>query len=314
MKTISLFCNCDFILDIGQGDSFADIYGARRFAMIDKIHKIARLFRKPYCLLPQTIGPFCNESIRKKAIKSIKKARLVMARDKQSYDYVLQNVVTQKNIAEYIDVAFFLPYKKQSFNKELVHVGLNISALLWHGGYAKNNQFGLKEDYPTLIRSIINYFLIDENVVLHLVPHVVLQERDIENDYAVCYEILKEINHPRLILAPFFLGPCEAKGYIAGLDFFMGARMHATIAAFSSAVPVVPMAYSRKFNGLFIDTLDYKCMIDLKKESNEDILMKTRTAFEQRNQLKEIIQLRLDGVVEDKKKRLCHDLTKFLQL
>ena len=41
---------------------------------------------------------------------------------------------------------------------------------------------------------------------------------------------------PGTVLAPRFSTPSEAKTYIAGLDFFMGARMHACIAAFSSGV------------------------------------------------------------------------------
>ena len=94
---VRIFKNADYILDIGQGDSFADIYGKGRFLWIDQIHKLARLYNKPYCLLPQTIGPFENKKIKEKAIESINKADLCMARDKQSLDYVVQNVPQQKN-------------------------------------------------------------------------------------------------------------------------------------------------------------------------------------------------------------------------
>lgn len=313
-QNIGLFRKADFILDIGQGDSFADIYGKDRFVSIDKIHRVARLFNKPYCLLPQTIGPFKNESIRKKAVKSIEKAFFVMARDERSLDYLKEIAPKQRNIGHYIDVAFLLPYNKESFDKNYIHVGLNISALLWHGGYTKDNQFGLKDNYKELVKAIIKYFLSYDKVIVHLIPHVVTSERHVENDYAVSYDLLREISNPRLVLAPLFLGPCEAKGYISGQDFFMGARMHATIAAFSSGVPVVPMAYSRKFNGLFLDTLDYKYMVDLKQDSNEEALQMIKSAFENRAQLKEIIQSRLDGVVEEKKKLLYEDLTKFLKL
>lgn len=313
-QSIGIYKNADFILDIGQGDSFADIYGKGRFFSIDKIHRLASLFNKPYCILPQTIGPFQNESIKKKAVKSIEKAALVMTRDEQSLEYVKKIASKQKSVGHYIDVAFMLPYKKESFDSNHLHVGLNISALLWHGGYTRNNQLGLKEDYPTLVRSIIHHFLSDDKVILHLVPHVVEAERGVENDYAVSYDLQQEYANPRLILAPFFLGPCEAKSYISGMDFFMGARMHATIAAFSSGVPVVPMAYSRKFNGLFIDTLDYKYLADLKQDSNDAVVKTVKSAFDQRLQLKEIIQSRLDGVVEEKKTQLYKDLATILNL
>ena len=49
------------------------------------------------------------------------------------------------------------------------------------------------------------------------------------------------------------------------MDFFAGARMHSTIAAFSTGVPVVPIAYSRKFTGLY-HSLGYDYIIDGKKD------------------------------------------------
>ena len=308
------FKDAGFILDIGQGDSFADIYGEMRFKLIDRIHTIARKYHKPYCLLPQTIGPFENERIREKAIKSIEKASLCMARDKQSYDYVTKNVPQQKNVCECIDVAFFLPYETISQDKNYIHVGINISALLWHGGYTRNNQFGLKCNYQSLARQLIDYFLNQENVKVHLVPHVVGSERSIENDYAVSYDLWREYDNPNLLLAPLALGPIEIKSYIAGLDFFMGARMHATIGAFSAGVPVVPMAYSRKFNGLFLDTLSYNHMVDMKTMDNDDIMEVIKKAFEIRNELKNTINQRMNDIVSERKKILINSLEKFFNL
>lgn len=311
---ISIFRNADFIFDIGQGDSFADIYGKQRFEWIDSIHKMAIRLFKPYCLLPQTIGPFKDNTIRKEANRSIRLSSLVMARDKQSYDYVVQNVPEQKHIDEYTDVAFFMPYRKREFDKNYIHVGLNISALLWNGGYTRDNQFGLKVEYQSLIHTIIDYFLSIENVRLHLIPHVVLSERDVENDYEVSCELYYKYNHPNLILSEFFLGPIEAKNYIAGMDFFMGARMHSTIGAFSSGVPVVPMAYSRKFNGLFVDTLDYPHMADMKAESEDEILHTIREAFAQRDSLKAAIADRMNTTVADYGKKIEKALCEFMKL
>jgi polysaccharide pyruvyl transferase WcaK-like protein len=307
--------NADYILDIGQGDSFADIYGKQRFELIDNIHKTARFFGKPYCLLPQTIGPFNDEKIRKKAIKSIEGATMVMARDRQSYDYVKENAPAQKNIREYIDVAFYMPYKRIEFSKDSIHVGINISSLLWHGGYSRDNQFGLKGDYQQIVKSLIDYFLSLPNVTLHLIGHVVGAERHIENDYAVNYDIWKEHgNNPRLVLAPLALTPVDVKGYIAGMDFFMGARMHATIGAFSSGVPVVPMAYSRKFNGLFVDTLQYNHLADLKSMSETEVLDKVKEAFSKREELKLVIDERMNGVVREREKIMIDDLKIFFKL
>ena len=313
-RSFRIFDNADYILDLGQGDSFADIYGELRFKLIDRIHCIARKYHKPYCLLPQTIGPFKNERIRKKAIKSIEKASLCMARDKQSYDYVLENVPQQKNVSEYIDVAFFLPYETISQDKNYIHVGINISALLWHGGYTRNNQFGLKCEYQSLVEQLINHFLNQPNVKVHLVSHVVGAERHIENDYAVSYDLWREYNNANLILAPLALGPIEIKSYIAGMDFFMGARMHATIGAFSAGVPVVPMAYSRKFNGLFIDTLSYHHIADMKTMDNDDIIQIIQEAYDNRDSLTNEIAYQKETTVREKKQLIMNKLKEFFNL
>lgn len=313
-KAKQIFKNADFILDIGQGDSFADIYGKYRFNLIDRIHVLARRYNKPYCILPQTIGPFKDEAIKEKALESIRKTQLCMARDKQSYDYVVKNVPEQKNIKEYIDVAFFMPYKRLEQDKEFVHVGLNVSALLWHGGYTYDNQFGLKCDYQKVVKDIICYFLTQPKAKVHLIPHVVSSERTVENDYAVSYDLWREYDNPNLILAPLALSPIDIKDYIAGMDFFMGARMHATIGAFSSGVPVVPMAYSRKFNGLFKDTLQYNAMVDMKAQDTNEIVAAIKEAFKKRTELKETIKQRMNGVVAERRKLLVDDLAKFFNL
>lgn len=311
-NTKEIYEKADYIFDIGQGDSFADIYGKNRFDWIFSQYKLGRKYNKPYCILPQTIGPFDNPQIREQAIKGIKWAKCVMARDKQSVDFV-KELIPSCNVSEIIDVAFFLPYKKKMFDSSFIHVGLNVSALLWQGGYTKNNQFGLKCDYQKLIREIIKYFLTIDSVKVHLIPHVVSGERGIENDYAVSYDLCEEFNNPNLILAPLFLDPVIAKGYIAGMDFFMGARMHSTIAAFSSGVPVLPMAYSRKFNGLFVDTLGYQHILDLLKE-NDGALNIVSENLKNREQLKEEIYGAMNKIVRDRKVILCQELCSFLNI
>ena len=311
-RLYKIFKQADYIMDIGQGDSFADIYGAKRFDKIDRIHRTARFLSKPYILLPQTIGPFTNPVIRQKAIKSITGASLVMTRDGQSLDYVKELAGSKPHVKEFIDVAFFLPYTKMNFDNDFVHVGLNISGLLWNGGYTRNNQFGLKTDYQQAMRKVLIWFLSKEKVKVHLISHVVAGERNIENDYEVAFDLWKTMHHDRLVLAPLFLSPIDAKSYIAGMDFFMGARMHATIAAFSAGVPVVPMAYSRKFNGLFIDTLSYSHVIDLKEDDENTILTMVKEDFSNRDSLQQEIADRMNTTVSTQKEKLINELTAYL--
>uniref|UniRef100_UPI003217148A polysaccharide pyruvyl transferase family protein n=1 Tax=uncultured Draconibacterium sp. TaxID=1573823 RepID=UPI003217148A len=312
-RTLKYYPKLDYVLDMGAGDSFSDIYGEKRFYSVFDQHRMTRLFKKKLLLLPQTIGPFNDVRIKRKANRSIEKANYVFARDNKSLEYINQNT-TQSFSSGSIDVAFFLPYKKEKFSKDFIHVGLNISGLLWNGGYTKNNQFNLKTDYQKLIHSLIEFFLGLPNVKLHLVPHVLATNDTLENDYAVSFNLYHFYKAYNIILAPFFLDPILAKNYIAGLDFFSGARMHSTIAAFSSGVPVFPLAYSKKFNGLYIDTLKYNYIGDMVKYSNSQILGDLKVAFQNRDKLKTIVEEKLKTTVKEKENIIKKNLADFLGL
>lgn len=276
-----------YIFDIGEGDSFSDIYGTQRFMRLLNSKRFFNLLRKEQFLLPQTIGPFRNKKNEKLAFKTLEKFQYILGRDKQSVEYAKKHL-TRINCTESIDVAFYLPYIKSSFSTNKLHIGINISGLLWNGGYTENNQFGLKANYKLLIKKIIEYFGNNDTCELHLVPHVVPDNYPVEDDYAVCEQLQND--YPNTILAPRFQNPIEAKSYISGLDFFTGARMHATIAAFSTGIPVYPMAYSRKFNGLYKDTLGYNWMGDCVNDNTEEILLGLINAFSIRETLKKEIQ------------------------
>ena len=174
--------------------------------------------------------------------------------------------------------------------------------------YTPHNQFGMRIDYKQLVRQIIDYFISQADVHLHLVPHVVHSSSHVENDYEVCRKIQNEYDTDRITLAPFFLDPIDAKNYISGLDYFVGARMHACIAAFSSGVPVYPIAYSRKFNGLFAETLEYPYMGDLINESEEQLMSNLKLAFENKEILADKIQYSLEGIVMLKENVLKDEL------
>lgn len=284
----------DFVFDVSEGDSFSDIYGGRRF---NRITNSKRLFNKlgiKQILLPQTIGPFKSKSKHELAIKAMSKMEKVISRDKISFDFTAEYLANDKAI-ESIDLAFLLAYNKIEFNSDSIHCGINISGLLWDGGYTGQNQFDLKSNYQNLIRKSIEFFISKKNTQVHLVPHVIPDDSKTENDYEAC-KLLKN-EYPEVILPNKFENPVEAKSYIAGLDYFTGARMHSCIAAYSSGVPVFPMAYSRKFNGLFKDTLKYDYIGDCTTETEDVILKNLEATFNQKDNLKIKISESLNEIV-----------------
>jgi len=223
----------------------------------------------PLILAPQTIGPFDKSIWRFLARFMMNRAQAVVTRDVISTAFA-KEMNLRTPLIEATDVAMRLPFTKAAPRADgPMRVGINVSGLLMNGGYTKNNQFGLKVDYPAMTREMITSILARDNCELHLVGHVISDKRADEDDHRANLELAKEF--PAAKVAPKFGSPSEAKSYIAGLDAFMGARMHACIAAFSSGVPVLPVAYSRKFKGVF-GSLGYDRLADCKADDQATIM------------------------------------------
>jgi colanic acid/amylovoran biosynthesis protein len=277
---------CDLVLDIGEGDSFTDIYGFKRFFYLWLSKRRVIWAKCPLVLCPQTIGPFQGKTVMYLARRVMEQATRVFARDHSSM-ILLKSMGLERDAREVIDVAFALPYDPPTARlRGTIRVGLNVSALLFHGGYSGDNQFTLTVDYRQFTESLIEDFSQRTDVELHLVAHVVPDDMLVEDDYALAKSLQNRFEN--IVLAPRFESASQAKSYIAGLDFFSGARMHACIAAFSAGIPVIPFAYSRKFNGLF-STLGYEHIADGKILSTEAAVRAVLDGFERREHLRELV-------------------------
>lgn len=276
IKSVSNFIKnikvCDVVFDTSGGDSYSDIYGNNRMLHQYLPKWISLLLGKKLVLTPQTLGPFKSGIWEKLCRSQMKKCMAVFARDNTSFvlgkkDFGLENIY------QVTDMAMVLPYERLRLNKnvkkERIRVGVNVSGLLYNGGYTENNQFGLKSNYKELVDKIIFMLTKEFDCEVYLVPHVITTGTESDNE--ACEEIKKK--YPVVQYEGVFQGPIEAKSFISGLDMLIGSRMHSTIAAISSGVPVVPLSYSRKFEGLF-GSIAYKECINLKEDDENAVLEK----------------------------------------
>lgn len=248
---------CDVVIDMTSGDSFTDIYGKDRFYILSSIKKTIEKLRIPLILGPQTYGPFENGKCKKFAKGIIEKAKLVVSRDATSKQYV--ESFCDANVNTATDLAFKLKYDKQSNHGSRIKVGVNVSGLLHSSrtdfsGFQANQ---MKTNYDEYTNKLLDYLTehLDKYEVV-LIPHVgVDANKAFENTKGI------KIHEP-------FMSPIEAKSFISGMDIFIGARMHATIAAFSTGVATIPVAYSRKFSGLY-NNVDYPYIVDLIENDTE---------------------------------------------
>lgn len=273
-RMIKSFSKCDYVFDVTMGDSFSDIYSKEVCLSNFKFKKLAELFSKNYILLPQTYGPFYDKKVKNQAESILKKANRIYCRDTKSLNYI-KELFNINDALLVTDLAFFLPFNKEIYSfSSKEKIGINVSGLLWRGGFTKDNQFDLALDYQKYIISLIEWIIKNTNYEVHLISHVINEEENAhDDDYSICKKLSSDFSN-NCVLAPKFSDPIEAKSYIANMNLFIGSRMHSTIAAFSSGVPVIPVSYSRKFEGLF-DDLNYKYLVHGKTDSTKLALNKT---------------------------------------
>lgn len=274
IDSIRQIASCDLVIDFTGGDSFSDIYGVKRLAR-KLFHKQLVLgTRTPLVLAPQTYGPLKHRISPPWFRHVVNRAAMVFTRDDLSAQFL--RGLTRREVLVSTDVAVTLPWDDDLYDLHETagrRVALNVSGLLWNGGYTGDNQFGLATEYRAYCDQVVSALLAEGHEV-HLVSHVLARpwEAGEEDDVRAARQV--QAKHPEVVLAPTFASPVEAKSYISEMDAFIGSRMHATIAAFTAGVATVPVAYSRKFAGFF-GSLGYPVLVDLTSESTQDAVAST---------------------------------------
>lgn len=178
-----------------------------------------------------------------KIAQDIKDYDLIITRESISYE-ALKKV--NENTYLYPDPAFQLDKVDVKLPKGFIEnntVGINLSPLV----IKKENSDGITlKNYENLIKHIIE----NTDMNIALIPHVVWEHNDDREPLRYLYDKFKHTNKVVMIEDANCM---ELKGYISKCRFFIGARTHATIAAYSTCVPTLVVGYSVKARGIAKD-------------------------------------------------------------
>ncbi len=231
-----LLKNADLVVAIG-GDNYCYRMGEGYFALDDLIAATG----KPYVLLGASLEP---DDLEQGLAEHLKCFTLITAREPITFEACRKAGL--KNVVYAPDSAFLLPCGTAPAVEGLQPeraVGINLSPLIMQsersGGIAFKN-------YQALVQRILD----TTDLQIALVPHVVWEGGDDRQPLSALYEQYKATG--RVFLVPD--GSCkDLKALISRLRFFIGARTHATIAAYSTAVPTLVCGYSVKARGIARD-------------------------------------------------------------
>lgn len=257
------------ILDVSGGDSFTDLYGPHRFRSMVLSKRLALDNGLPLILLPQTLGPFRGAEARAEAVAILAAARAVWVRDAASLTFLQDALGGRFDPDRHrlgLDMAVALPQAEPvglplrlqvwlSGARGFPLAGLNVSGLLTSDPVAAKRLFGLADRHDAQMLAAARAVLDSHpRMRLLLVSHVHRSLGDRESDLmAACgLKALLDREYPdRIEVLPGAMNAMQLKSVLARLDWFAGARMHATIGAFSAGTPTLGLGYSDKAAGVF---------------------------------------------------------------
>lgn len=252
---INLIPQYDVFLSIG-GDNYC--YGEQ--PGIYEINRQIKKAGKKLVLWGASIG---KEDLSKAKLQDLKNFDLILARESLSKDILEKaGLQTVKLVA---DGAFLLEKTELPLPdgwKDGKTVGFNFSPLV----FQKNPESKIAA------LQLVQHILDTTCYTVCLVPHVMLPGN---NDFEILKEFAEHFKDSnRVILLRDNLDASQYKGYISRMRFFIGARTHATIAAYSSLVPTMVLGYSVKSKGISQDIFGKeKLVLDLSEISDAEKLI-----------------------------------------
>ena len=306
-RWLNLINSADIIAAISGGDSFSDIYGLRRLLYVTLPQLLVLSLGRPLVLLPQTYGPFKSRLAKTIARFVLKRAHRVYSRDIPGLEEVRKLIGDSGPPAEFAyDMGFALePHAPPPATVALLSqlkqggslVGLNVSGLLYVGGYTGHNMFGLKADYRKLLLLVVEHLAAHSDCNVLLIPHVFGDSR--ESDISAAEQFWGALpanlkNRVHCLEGRF--DHHQIKYIIGQCDFFLGSRMHACIAAISQCVPSVALAYSKKFLGVMRSIDMESAVADLSENDEAEVMVRLTNTYISRARVQEQLETTMPAV------------------
>lgn len=247
----------DCVLSIG-GDNFTLDYGLPSRFVAELA--VAMEWGVPCVIWGASVGPFAKDSAFEREMASfLRRVSLITARESATVDY-LDSIGVKSNVIRTWDPAFALKPAARAdaaitFPADGNLVGLNISALLakW---YPSQDLTRMLTEATAFVQT-----LVAKGATVLLIPHVTKPGNElVVNDELFLQQILGQVHesHGRVQILPGNLDASQIKWAISQCRFMIASRTHATIAALSSGVPTIAIAYSRKARGIWRDVFGHE--------------------------------------------------------
>lgn len=280
LRTIYRAGKADVCLSVG-GDNYC-------YDPVEMHYGLNRLLRKRCCRMVFWGCSIEPERMDKAMLEDLRGFDLITARETLTYAALKDRGIDRVRL--YPDPAFTMEEERLPLPtgwREGEMLGLNVSPLVER--YARH-----PGHVSGAVAELVRHVLATTGMGIVLVPHVTWVHSD---DRVPLRSISKSFSDSgRVFLLSGDLNAPQLKGYISRCRLFVGARTHATIAAYSSGVPTLVMGYSVKARGIARDLMGTEEGLLLPVQELSDSRMLVRM-FEGLRERESEIRERLSGAL-----------------
>jgi colanic acid/amylovoran biosynthesis protein len=244
----------DLLVDL-SGDMLTEDYGAH-VAYSHYLPPLQALAAgTPIAICAQSVGPF--RRTKRLARRLFDGAELVTLRERRSLENLRELGAKPRRLEVTADLSFALsPAPRETVDAALERegvdpsrrwIGVSLSGLVEKHRRRHGGSGALAEEVISALRETSAAF----DAAVLLVPHV-YGPRPEQDDRGVLSTVKKALGSTAHLLASEH-EPEVLKGIISRCEIFVGARMHTVMAALSTGVPTLALAYSHKASGIMND-------------------------------------------------------------
>jgi polysaccharide pyruvyl transferase WcaK-like protein len=225
-------------------------------------------------------------------------------RDETSLRYLHEIGVRNDALFMTADMAFLLKpasseeinaiFQNEGFAIERSRIlGVSLSQLV-KSRYDKFNPLSREVDIADLFAKVLDQISSKLKLQILFIPHVTGPGKS-KDDRIIGREIQSRMKEKAYVIENDY-GPEELKGIISRSTVFIGARMHANIAALSSMVPVCAISYSHKTPGIMSTLGQEEFVCSIESITHDEIYSKVTSIYNKRSDISIALKERLVNI------------------
>ncbi len=257
-EVINAYNNGDVVVSAGGGyltDNYVSLWN--KLCGFD----VAAILKKPLVIYAQSIGPFRTDEGRRAMCRVLRRAALVMVRDRSSFDEALTLGVAKDKLHLMADAGFALPVVVDGFpeeeisgaGKRALNVGMSVRTYEFPDRRSERNT--LMAAYRKAMARLCEHLIARRGARLTFIS-TCQGIAGYADDSAVAAEIIADIQpelRAQITLERGHFDPLTLKRRLGRFDIFIGTRMHSIVLASLSHVPCCGIACEQKTEDLLAD-------------------------------------------------------------